>query len=79
MTIKYVLRPGYTYSLDGCSHWIDADRLIELYDVAANECVVLETQDPKFNAKLYRFISKGYIFLYPRSDENYRWIKQMTG
>lgn len=79
MPIKYVLRPGYTYNHDGCSHRIDANHLIDLYDVPANECIVLENHDSKFNEKLYRYISLGYIFLYPRSDSNYSWLKQMTG
>ena len=79
MTIKYVLRPGYTYKHDGCSHRVDAENLIDLYNVPENECVVLDNLDKKFNEKLYRYISLGYIFLYPRSDANYSWLKQMTG
>ena len=76
MTIKYVVRPGFTYNRDGYCYKVTAADLIRLYDVCAHECVILENKDLKFTRKLGQYISLGYVFLYPRSDANYGWLKQ---
>ena len=76
MEIKYVVRPGFTYNHDGYCYKVTAADLMRLYDVHPRECVVLENKDVKFTHKLSHYISLGYVFLYPRSDSNYGWLKQ---
>ncbi len=76
MRIKYVIRPGLIQGSDGHSYEFDADSLIRLYQVRSSECVVLHNSDRQFDAKYSRYISLGYIFLYPRSNGKYSWFKK---
>lgn len=76
MTIKYVIRPGKIQDHNANQLKFDAEALIQAYRVPREECVVLFNDDPSFEAKYCLYASRGYIFLYPRSDENYSWLEQ---
>ena len=78
MTIKYVIRPGTVQSSKGRCITCNAKTLMQLYQVYSHECIVLDNSDPSFEEKFSHYVSRGYIFLYPRSDENYKWLKQST-
>lgn len=63
--VKYVLHPGFVYSkTDGDRHYISADKLIRLYKVRPNNCV-LHREHSHFEGM------KGMIHLFPRYDGNY--------
>lgn len=65
MKSRYLIMPDYVYSEnDGQKHFIDAKRLIALYGVNPNECVIY---DP--NRKQ---ITSGLIVLGPLKDGKYR-------
>ena len=74
MRKKYVVRPGMILGTDGEMHQYNAETLVDLYHVSLNECVVLQNNDPEFMEKYCTYVSKGYIFLHPRSDEDYSWL-----
>ena len=76
MTIKYVIRPGKIQDHNAIQLEFDADALIQLYKVPREACVILINDDPAFEAKYCLYASRGYIFLYPRSDDNYAWLQQ---
>ena len=42
--IKFIVRPGYLEDNNGHCHYIDENILIELYDVATSECLVLHNK-----------------------------------
>lgn len=73
--IKYVVRPGYLDQPNGNRIYLDSATLIELYNVSLNECIELHNNDKNFHAKFCRYINYRYIFLYPRTDNNYSWYK----
>lgn len=67
--IKYVLRPGHVRSKsDGEVHFINAQRLAELYRVPLNECAVWDSRLPlTTNLKMHT----GRLALHPRNNGNY--------
>lgn len=71
MTIKFVVCPGYLNSLKDKNRIIGPKKLMRLYGVQSNECVILKKSDPKYEHKYIKYVSEGYIFLHPRSDGNY--------
>ena len=75
MTIKYVIRPGKIQDHNAIQYKFDAEALIQAYKVPREECVVLFNDDPSFEAKYCLYASRGYIFLYPRSDGDYGWLQ----
>ena len=75
MKKKYVLRPGRIHGQDGQTHNIGADDLVGLYRVNHSECVILHNDDPYFDKEFCIYVASGYIFLHPRSDENYSWLQ----
>ena len=76
MSIKYVIRPGFINGTYSHMRHFDADTLMELYQVQRDECVILHDSDPRFKTIYTQYASKGYIFLYPRSDGNYSWLNK---
>ena len=78
MTIKYVIRPGTVQGSNGRCITCDAPALMKLYQVKPNECIILNNSDSNFEAKYSNYVSRRYIFLYPRSDENYSWLQRST-
>lgn len=74
--VKYVIRPGFSDGSNGHRVYHDAYRLIELYDVLSSECVELYNDDQNFYSKFCQYISYGYIFLHPRTDNNYSWFNK---
>jgi hypothetical protein len=74
MKRKYMLHSGYVLSVnDGEAHFIPATRLIELYHLSANECVI-EPRNPQMKEMLKNL--KEYIHLYPHSYGNYDLPKE---
>lgn len=71
MSIKYVVCPGYSRSRRNENYIVGPKRLMRLYGVQASECVILNQSDPKYEYKYIKYVSEGYIFLYPRSDGDY--------
>ena len=62
---KYVVCPGYVYSKnDDQRHFINAERLMELYKVSPSECIIDYGNIP------YKY-PKEMIFLYPDYNGNY--------
>ena len=76
MTIKYVLRPGSIQKANESMYRFSANDLIELYKVHIDDCIVLCNDDASFDEKFCTYASKGYIFLYPRSDGSYTWLHE---
>ena len=67
---KYVLCPGYVHSKnDGDRHYITATRLVELYRVPLNDCVVKPNMDDPRNK--HWSAPQGAIELHPKFDGNY--------
>ena len=67
--IKYVLCPGFvTSKTDRDKHWISADKLIQLYGVNRQECIM-------FGEKGFDYKKKGLIFLAPRYNGDYEVSK----
>ncbi len=66
---KYVIFPGNVISpYDGDEHYISANKLIELYKVDRDECIIIHDE---FEYAIYRKQIVGLTFLYPRTDGNY--------
>lgn len=62
--IKYLVMPGNMPSKnDGDIHYISAQKLISLYGVNKNECVIAGERSSSYNNKL--------IILSPRYDGDY--------
>ena len=72
----YIVRPGMIRNENGGYNKYNAARIIEMYQVQPSMCIELHNNDPKFEIKLCEYISKGYIFLYPRSDAG-SWVKKI--
>ena len=78
MSKKYILHPGY---VQGSSiiikhghnrreeHYINAGRLVELYNVPLSECIIYDNLRPE-TINGFRD-SPEYIHLYPEQDSNY--------
>ena len=63
---KYMLHPGWVESkTDGDRHHISAQRLVDLYGVSWDECVIYSGHNPGMKEWA------GFIHLRPRYDGNY--------
>ena len=75
MTIKYAVFPGNVRSAsDGQIHFIDARRLVHLYGVRWDECVVVPTRFEHYRQRellMQRISEQGLIKLHPRSSGYY--------
>ncbi|MBW1975254.1 MAG: hypothetical protein JRI45_06750 [Deltaproteobacteria bacterium] len=69
---KYIVCPGHVISkADGTRHYISASKLMELYDVAPHECIVIENWPEDFVGR--RRAYEDLIILSPRDDGNYHF------
>lgn len=68
MKRKYLLHGGHVRSKDGDWHYISASRLIRLYNVSADECLI-EPHNQELAERSRQ--SKDFIHLYPRSSGDY--------
>ena len=69
--IKYGIHPGYIRSrIDGDIHWISATKLMQLYEVNPDECIVIYKNRPDLVRSIGLDLGK-LIHLYPRYDGNY--------
>ena len=67
---KYVVYPGIVFSRsDGDKHYISTHRVMELYGVNPQECVLIT--DDRSDIELGLNLSH-LIPLYPRNDGNYK-------
>lgn len=68
---KYLICPGVVKSIsDGDLHFISASRLIDLYQVDRNDCIIVDSEN---SARGIRW--EDFIVLRPRTDGNYELIK----
>lgn len=66
---KYILIGDYVRSHDGDLHYISANKLLQLYNLKKEECILVEHG---LKDKLIGFARQGdYKFLYPRQDGRY--------
>lgn len=65
---KYMLCPGYVFSRnDGDRHYIGVEKLIELYGVKREDCIV---------KPINGWVPRGLIQLHPRYDGKYEVPKE---
>jgi len=75
--IKYLVIPDWVVSkTDGQFHYINADKLIKLYNVDRRECKIIGESKPECRSRIYesRLLDqyKDLIKLAPRYDGNYK-------
>lgn len=74
-TKKYAVFPGNVRSAsDGQIHFIDARRLVQLYGVRWDECLVVPTRFEHYRQRdqmMQRISEQGLIKLQPRSSGDY--------
>lgn len=69
--IRFLVRPGWVTSrTDGQRHWITADKLMRLYLLRREECIV-EGEPSKLHTTGPRFDTRHLIQITPRYDGNY--------
>ena len=80
MEIKYAVYPGFVFSAtDGDLHYIDARRLMFLYQLDPAECIVInELRSPRnrqeqleIEGRIRRVNEEGLIVLRPKASGNY--------
>ena len=66
---KYAIHPGSVISYyDGELHYIGYSRLISLYQLSPNECILWDVAKPETTSGR---VWSDYIHLYPRTDSHY--------
>lgn len=72
---KYLVCPGFVISKrDGDRHWIDARRLIQLYQVDPEECLI--KKDDQTPNRFYQGRGRELIVLRPKYDGDYPIFKR---
>lgn len=76
MTLKYAVYPGYVLSkADGQHHFIDATRLMFLYRVKPDECMIVRALDLTYmsGSEYWRQLARAEMLipLRPRHDGDY--------
>lgn len=52
LMIKYIVYPGYVCSVnDGQIKFINGEKLIKLYNVNPDECIIYDVDDKKYHSK----------------------------
>ena len=73
--LKYLVFGGHVISQsDDDIHYISARKLVELYRVPINECVLIDESNPRSAKKsllLTLGLKKNFIVLRPKFDGNY--------
>lgn len=70
---KYLIVAGFVYSKDGDKHFIDSTKLISLYGVNRDECIIYDDRQP-----IHR--SPKLIILAPRMNGDYHeYLARVNG
>jgi hypothetical protein len=65
---KYIIYPGYVESKnDSEMHYIDANKLISLYNIKKSECIIINKESDKIG-----IVESNFIQLFPLRNGNYK-------